>query len=52
VIRSSSVTTSVGGEATLRRGKGRDDASWTNANLTGQKMEKNHTVDSVATNGW
>jgi hypothetical protein len=33
-------------------GKGGDDASWTNTNLTGpKKMKKIQTVDSVATNG-
>jgi hypothetical protein len=50
MTRRGGVTTSVGGEATPGRGKREDDTSWTVANLTGSKMKKIHTVDSVATN--
>jgi hypothetical protein len=43
------VTTSARGEAVPGRGKGGDDASWADVNLTGPK--KIHMVDSVDTNG-
>jgi hypothetical protein len=33
--------TLIGGEAALRRGKGGDDASWVDANLTRSKNKKN-----------
>jgi hypothetical protein len=33
------------------RGKGGDDASWPDANLTEPKIKKIHAVDSAATNG-
>jgi hypothetical protein len=32
-------------------GKGGDDVSWVDVNLTGIKMKKIYAVDSVATNG-
>jgi hypothetical protein len=32
---------SAGGEATLRKGKGGDDASWADVNLTSPKNEEN-----------
>jgi hypothetical protein len=35
------VVTSAGGEAAPRRGKGGDDASWTDANLVVPKIEEN-----------
>jgi hypothetical protein len=35
------VVTSAGGEAPPGRGKGGDDASWADANLTGPKSKKN-----------
>jgi hypothetical protein len=43
------------GDVGRRRGgteeeKGGDDASWDDANLTGQKIKKIHAIDSVATN--
>jgi hypothetical protein len=47
----SGVTTSTRGEAAPRKGKGGDDASWTNANLTGPKNKKIHAFDSAGTNG-
>jgi hypothetical protein len=44
--------TSARGEAAPRRGKGGDNISWVDANLTGSKNEKKiHTVDSTGTNG-
>jgi hypothetical protein len=51
VTRRDGVTTSIRGEATLGREKGVDDASWADVNLTGPKNEKNHVIDSIATNG-
>jgi hypothetical protein len=45
------VATSVEGEAASERGKGGDDANWADVNVTGPKIKKIHTVDSVATNG-
>jgi hypothetical protein len=39
------------GDVALGRRKGGDNANWVNANLTGIKMNKIHTVDSAATNG-
>jgi hypothetical protein len=42
----------AGGEAAPRRGKGGDDVSWADANLTGPKINKNNVVDSDGTNGW
>jgi hypothetical protein len=33
--------TSAGGETELRKGKGRDGASWADVNLIGPKNEKN-----------
>jgi hypothetical protein len=42
---------STGGEATPGRGKGGDDASCANVNLMGQKMKKNHVVNSTTSNG-
>jgi hypothetical protein len=41
VTRNNGVTTSARGEAAPRRGKGGDDASWVDANLTGSKNEEN-----------
>jgi hypothetical protein len=35
------VATSIGGEAAPRRGKGGDDASWADVNLTELKNEEN-----------
>jgi hypothetical protein len=43
--------TSAVGEAPLGRGKGRDDASWTDTNLTRPKNKKNHVINSAVTNG-
>jgi hypothetical protein len=51
VTRCDDVRMSAGGEAALGMGKGGDDASWANVNLTGPKNKKNNTVDSAATNG-
>jgi hypothetical protein len=51
VTRCGGMTTSVGGEVAPGRGKGEDNVSWANANLTGQKMKKIHAVDSAASNG-
>jgi hypothetical protein len=42
---------SAGGEVAPGRGKGGDDGSWTDVNLTRQKIKKVYTVDSAATNG-
>ncbi len=47
----SSVTTAAKGEAAPGRGKGGDDVSWADANLSKPKMEKIHVVNSIATNG-
>jgi hypothetical protein len=44
------VATSARGDAAPGRGKGGDNASWADANLTGLKMNKTHTVDSATTN--
>jgi hypothetical protein len=41
VTRCGGVTTLATGEAALGRRKEVDDASWTNANLTGPKNEEN-----------
>jgi hypothetical protein len=41
----------VGGEAAPGRGKEGDDAIGLTRILPGQKMKKNYTVDSAATNG-
>jgi hypothetical protein len=41
VIRCSGVTMTAGGDTTLRRGKGENDASWTNTNLTRPKNKEN-----------
>jgi hypothetical protein len=41
VTRCGGVATLVGGEAAPERGKGRDDSSWVNTNLTGPKNEEN-----------
>jgi hypothetical protein len=41
VTRFDSVVTLVGGEAAPRRGKGVDDVSWADANLTGTKNKEN-----------
>jgi hypothetical protein len=41
VIRHGGMTTSTGGEAPQGRGKGGDDASWTNVNFIGPKIEEN-----------
>jgi hypothetical protein len=35
------VTTSIGEEAAPRRGKGGNDTSWANTNLTGPKNKEN-----------
>jgi hypothetical protein len=51
VTRRNGVTTSTGGEAAPRRGKGGDNATWVDANLTGPKIKKIYAVDSVDTNG-
>jgi hypothetical protein len=44
--------TSAEGKAALGREDGGDDVGWANANLTGSKMKKIHTVDSAVTNKW
>jgi hypothetical protein len=41
VTRRDNVTTSVGGEVTPVRGKGGDDASWDDINLTEPKNKEN-----------
>jgi hypothetical protein len=41
MTRCGDVVTSTGGEAAPGREKGGDDASWTDANLTGPKNEEN-----------
>jgi hypothetical protein len=41
VTRRGGVVASVGGEAAPGIGKGRDDVSWADANLTGPKNEEN-----------
>jgi hypothetical protein len=41
VTRRGSVTMSAGGEAASGRGKGGDNVSWADANLTGPKNEEN-----------
>jgi hypothetical protein len=41
VTRRRGVATSAGGEVTLRRGKGGDDTSWAEVNVTGPKTEEN-----------
>jgi hypothetical protein len=46
------VVTLARGETAPGRGKGEDDTSWANANLTGPKMMKIYAVDSAVTNGW
>jgi hypothetical protein len=51
VTQRSGVMTSATGEVAPRRGKGGDNASWANANLSRPKMRKIHAVDSVATIG-
>jgi hypothetical protein len=44
------VTTSVRGDAISKRGKGGDNVSWADMNLTRPKMKKMHAVDSAAIN--
>jgi hypothetical protein len=51
VTRHGGMTTLAGGEAPPRREKGRDDASWSDANLTRLK-KKIHVIDSAAINEW
>jgi hypothetical protein len=52
VTQRDDVMMSVGGEVTLRRGKGGDDVSLTDMNLTKPKNKENpHAVDSVGING-
>jgi hypothetical protein len=41
VTQCGDVVISVGGDATPGRGKGGDDASWADVNLTEQKNEEN-----------
>jgi hypothetical protein len=41
VTRCGGVMTSARGEVAPRRGKGEDDASWADANLTGPKNKEN-----------
>jgi hypothetical protein len=50
VTRCDSVTTSAGGEAASGRGKGGDDTSWADVNLSRLKMKKIHIVNSAGTN--
>jgi hypothetical protein len=50
VTQCSGVETSVGGETALGKGKGGDDASWADADLTEPKKKKIHAVDSAAIN--
>jgi hypothetical protein len=45
------VTTSAGGEMTPRRGKGGEDTSWADANLTGPKTKEN-TYDRFSSYKW
>jgi hypothetical protein len=52
VARHDNVVISVKRETTPERGKGGDNASWADADLTGPKINKNHVVDSVAIIGW
>jgi hypothetical protein len=51
VTRHDGIVMSVRGEVALERGKGGDDASWADTNLTRPKIKKIHVVNSVATNG-
>jgi hypothetical protein len=46
-----SMTTSVGWEVALRRGKEGDDASWADTNLTGSKNKENSRGRFICTNG-
>jgi hypothetical protein len=41
IRRGGGVLTSAGGKTAPERGKGRDDASWTNVNLIGPKNKEN-----------
>jgi hypothetical protein len=41
MIRRGDVMTSAGGEVTPRRGKGGDNGSWVEVNLTGPKNKEN-----------
>jgi hypothetical protein len=52
VTQHDDMATSIGGEVTPGRGKGRYVTSLADANLTEPKNEIKHTVDSTATNGW
>jgi hypothetical protein len=45
------VTTSAGGEMTPRRGKGGEDTSWADVNLTGPKTKEN-TYDRFSSYKW
>jgi hypothetical protein len=49
--RCGGVTMLVRGEVAPEKEKGWDNASWADANITGLKIKKSHTVDSAATNG-
>jgi hypothetical protein len=46
VERRNGVATSAGGEATLGRGKGGDDANWADMNLTTPKNEEPKNEES------
>jgi hypothetical protein len=50
VTRRSGVTTLVKRETALERGKGGDDTSWADTDLTRLKMKKIHTFDSTDIN--
>jgi hypothetical protein len=49
VTRRGGIVTSVRGEAALGRGKGGDDVSWADINLTGSKNKKIHAVGLATT---
>jgi hypothetical protein len=51
VARRGGVATSAEEDAASARGKGGDDASWADTNLTWPKMKKKLAIDSIATNG-
>jgi hypothetical protein len=51
VTQHSGMTMLDRGEVAPGRGKGEDDASWADVNLTGPKMKKICVIDLAAING-
>jgi hypothetical protein len=52
MTRCGGVEMSAEGGAAMERGKGGDNASWIDVNLTGPKNKKKiHAIDSAASNG-